>query len=66
MEGLDPETQQQVAQKVARVLIDKALAGDVRAIQVLVERLEGKPSMLETNESVVKPMKVVVEYIGRQ
>jgi hypothetical protein len=27
---------------------------------------EGKPSILETNESVVKPMKVVVEYIGRQ
>jgi hypothetical protein len=65
MEVLDPETQQEVAQKVARVLIQKALAGDIRAIQVLAERLEGKPQQPETKESVVKPMKVVVEYIGR-
>ena len=64
MEALDPETQQEVAQKVARVLIQKALAGDVRAIQVLAERLEGKPPQLDPTPAANADMKVIVEYIG--
>ena len=43
----------------------KALAGDVRAIQVIAERVEGKLMQQEDSDLAPKEMKVVIEYIGR-
>ena len=63
LEALDPETQQAVAQRLVRVLVDKALAGDVRAIQVIAERMEGKPMQREDTDPAAKEIRVVVEHI---
>lgn len=65
LEALDPETQQEVARMVARVLIQKALAGDAKAIHLLAERVEGKSLLLAPPNTQARQMKVVVEYIGR-
>jgi hypothetical protein len=64
LESLDPETQQEVAQRLVRVLVDKALAGDVRAIQVIADRVEGKPMQREDTDPASNEIKVVVEHIG--
>ena len=64
LEALDSETQQEVARKIAQVLIQKALAGDVKAIQVIAERVEGKPVQIELTAPDAGPMAVQVEFIG--
>ena len=63
---LDSETQEEIAQKLARVLIQRALAGDVKAIQIIADRVEGRPAQMETPNASREPTKIVVEHIGPQ
>jgi hypothetical protein len=65
LEIVHPETGQEIGRMIAQVLIQRALGGDVKAIQVLAERVEGKILQVDpTDDCQAKQVKVVVEYIG--
>jgi hypothetical protein len=61
---LDSDTQEEIAQKIIRVLIQRAVAGDVKAIQIIADRVDGRPAQMETPNASQEPTKIVVEYIG--
>jgi hypothetical protein len=56
------------ATQIAEMLIQKAINGDVRAAQLIMERTEGKPlqKVALRDESDESPVKFVIEFVGAE
>jgi hypothetical protein len=61
-----PKHNEEIAQNLAHVLIQRTLAGDVKAIQIIADRVEGRPAQMETPNASQEPTKIVVEHVGLQ
>jgi hypothetical protein len=66
LESLDTTGKTQIAQKIAKVLVRKAMRGDLRAIQLILDRMEGRIPSGELGRVETGPFRAVVEHIGRR
>ena len=52
LDEIDPQSQVCRARKIAKVLVDIACEGDIRAIREIMDRVEGKPTQALIGESL--------------
>ena len=56
---IDPENGTSRMEHMCVILWQKAMAGDLRAIGLIMDRLEGRPKQrIETDESLMQPIRV--------
>mgnify|MGYP003662856558 CR=1 FL=1 len=51
LDGIDEESGLTVAEKLMEMLQDKALGGDIKALDMILDRTEGKPQQHITSEN---------------